>query len=69
MHHHTTATLAHTIGRIGALTTERSQLSIRVRVIDARTVYNRTDFQIEPTDGTGRAWVDAARVRLDGTQE
>jgi hypothetical protein len=37
-------------------------LSIRVRVLDARQSYGRTELLVEPVTGSGQAWVTAKRV-------
>lgn len=40
-------------------------LTIRVRIVDIRTVWNRTDYQVTPVCGSGLAWVCADRVSFD----
>lgn len=36
---------------------------VRVKVLDARTVWNRLDLLIAPTDGVNNIWVSAGSVR------
>jgi hypothetical protein len=63
----TVAELVAVIDRGGLLdlTADRVPLSVRVVVRDARRVFGRVDYLVEPTQGRGRAWVSADRVRLD----
>ena len=52
------------IGQTGSLTVELS-LTVPVRVVDARRCWDRLDFLVVPTHGTGQRWVQADRVALD----
>ncbi|SBW27341.1 hypothetical protein FDG2_5284 [Candidatus Protofrankia californiensis] len=38
----------------------QTKLTVRVKVIDVRRVFNRTDFLIEPVAGSGLRWVEAS---------
>ena len=57
------------IGKVGLWATGRREgvrfLRVRVKVVDARVVFGRKDYRIEPTDGEGTAWVDAGQVVMD----
>ena len=57
-------TLVGFIGQTGNLTVELS-LTVPVRVLDARRVWDRLDFEVEPLNGAGRRWVRADRVSLN----
>lgn len=54
--------LAAAIGRSGACMTDIGTVS--VRVLDARHVFGRLDYQVAPEAGSGAAWVSAERVQL-----
>jgi hypothetical protein len=56
--------MAALIGRQGTLRVQREGFTVRVRILDVRVSYGRRDFLVEPVDGSGRAWVQAKRVRL-----
>lgn len=56
----TAANLAVFIGCTGTLHT--GDLHIAVTVLDARRVWDRTDYLIRPVSGSGQQWVSAARV-------
>ena len=56
--------LARFIGQTGTVTFELS-ITVPVRVLDARQVWNRVDFLVEPVHGTGQRWVSAERVTLE----
>jgi hypothetical protein len=51
------------VGRSGML--EGGELSFRVSVTDARTVFDRTDVLVTPAAGNGSKWVSLVRVTLD----
>lgn len=56
--------LAKHLGHTGNLSI--AEFSIRVKVMDARLVYGRVQYQVAGHGGNeGLAWVDAGRVRLD----
>lgn len=38
---------------------------IPIRVIDERKQCGRTDVKIEPTNGTGSAWIKLSNIKLD----
>ncbi len=59
----TTVMLALPVGSSGSLIT-REGLSVQVRVLDTRHVWDRTDYLVQPVAGHGRAWVSADRVQL-----
>lgn len=50
------------IGREGELII--GPLGFRVRVLDARRVFNRLDLKVEPIKGSGSKWVSAESVAL-----
>jgi hypothetical protein len=56
----TAANLAALVASTGFL--QAGDLSIAVTVLDARTVYGRTDYLVTPRDGHGQQWVAADRV-------
>lgn len=43
----------------------RDGLRFRVTVIDARQVFGRLDYRIQPIAGQGAAWIEARTVTLD----
>jgi hypothetical protein len=57
--------MSDAIGRRGSLLgCAGVDLRVYITVIDARQVFSRIDYQIEPVAGSGRAWVSAGRVEL-----
>jgi hypothetical protein len=45
------------------ITTGRNvQLTVPVLILDARKVFNRSEYQVTPLRGTGEAWVAASAV-------
>lgn len=54
--------LAELIGRVGEWVI--GPIGVRVRVIDARRVFNRLDLKIEPVAGSGQKWVSSEAVAL-----
>lgn len=40
-------------------------LVVQVRIVDIRQVFGRTDAQITPLKGSGRAWVNLTALKLD----
>ena len=65
----TATELINVIGKVGLWNTGRRQGSMymraRVTVLDARMVFGRQDYLIQPVDGEGSAWVDAGAVVMD----
>jgi hypothetical protein len=62
----TNTTLMQYVGRLGTLASERSAgLRTRVRIVDARRSFGRTDVLVTPLDGDGESWVALARVELE----
>jgi hypothetical protein len=57
------ATLHKFVGRAGLLRTDNN-LTFAVEVLDAREVWGRLDYRVEPVAGNGSAWVSAERVTL-----
>ena len=60
----TTKELIAVINKIGQWNTGKS-MTVSVKIIDARRVFGRTDYKVEPVQGKGSAWVDAGMVSLD----
>lgn len=56
----TAANLAIFVGCTGQL--RSGELWVDITILDARTVWNRTDFLVTPAAGTGQQWVSADRV-------
>lgn len=56
------------IGRTAVYHTSNG-LHVEVAILDVRTVFNRTDFQIRPLAGDGTTWVsaDTCRVQLEAS--
>jgi hypothetical protein len=54
---------ARAIGRQATFRT-REGLTIRVKILDVRSAYGRTEYLITPVNGTGEGWVQARRVTL-----
>jgi hypothetical protein len=50
------------IGAVRGLRT-REGFTVLVQVIDARHTYGRTQVQVSPLRGQGRAWVEADRLQ------
>lgn len=40
-------------------------LRFRVRIVDARQAYGRTEYQIEPVAGSGAAWKENDSLVID----
>lgn len=64
----TTREAMELVGRTGRLRTAEG-LAVMVKVEDAREVWGRRDLLVVPFAGTGKAWVSAARVTLDSSEE
>jgi hypothetical protein len=61
----TAANLAVFVGCTGTWRPEpgwKSNLTVRVNILDARKVWNRVDYLITPVAGTGQQWVSATTV-------
>lgn len=56
----TAANLAIFVGCTG--TYRSGDLRVAVRIVDARKVWDRVDYLITPTAGSGQQWVSAASV-------
>jgi hypothetical protein len=50
------------VGSVAELAIERGGLRVLVRVLDAREVFGRTDYLVQPECGRGTAWVSADRL-------
>ena len=57
------AQMSRYLNRIGTFKTAEG-FEIEVTVTNVRSVFNRTDFEIRPRFGTGRAWVESKRVTI-----
>lgn len=44
-----------------------NSLQIEVEIVDVKSVYGSTRFQIKPVAGAGRVWVDSGSVLVDTT--
>lgn len=53
--------LAEMVGKAGTYSV--NSLKIDVVVLDAKQVYGRVDFLIEPKAGSGRIWVASSSVK------
>jgi len=54
--------LSANIGKIGIFTTKEG-LKFQVKILDARQVFNRIDYLIEPERmPNGSSWVESSRV-------
>jgi len=56
----TAANLAVFVGCAGSLHVD--SLTVAVTILDARRVWNRTDYLVTPVRGSGQQWVSAERV-------
>ncbi len=54
----------YAVGREGHMESGGFQISVIVRDVRVRIIV--VDFLVEPTAGTGLAWVDSEKVRIDG---
>ena len=52
------------VGRDGMLYSDG--MLFPVRIVDARRVFGRIDYQVSPIGGSGSKWVDANRVVVVG---
>ena len=43
----------------------KNGMIITVKIIDARTVYGRTDFMVEPISGKGAVWVGRSSLAFN----
>ena len=39
-------------------------LTVEVQILDARRVFDRVDYLIQPTKGSGQSWVHQSSVRM-----
>lgn len=65
----TAADLASHVGKRGVCSISlgergRHRLLVRVKILDARRVYGRTDLLVTPEAGSGVAWVVSSRVEV-----
>ena len=60
----TAAMLSIPIGSEGML--RCGDMYVRVRILDARCVFNRVDLLVTPIAGDGTQWVAADRVKMEG---
>lgn len=58
----TAAELVSVINSNGFLTVD--EFRIKVKIKDARTVFGRTDYLVEPIEGEGEKWVSSERVSV-----
>lgn len=62
----TVVTMRDAIGKTAAYgVPPRYELTIIVRILDARTHYGRIEYLITPQAGAGHMWVHSANVRID----
>lgn len=55
------------VGGRAMLSVEGGKLRVRVRILDGREVWGRTDYLVLPEAGAGETWVSADRVRTIDT--
>lgn len=58
------AEMVKMIGRTGTIWA-RGEMSVAVRIVDAKTAYSRVRYLVEPIAGSGNAWVDTDTISLD----
>lgn len=51
------------IGRVGMIDVE-SDFTFAVRVLEAKTVWHKTQYLVTPVAGSGGQWVTEARLRF-----
>lgn len=58
--------LMELIGRTGTLAVRQGSdaLKFGVRVMGARKAFGRTDYQVQPLNGSGLSWVQGDSVKL-----
>ena len=64
--------LAKYIGRTGIWKIPNTDISLRVRILDARMSYARLDLRIavaDPDCGTGDAWASRPSILMDEEEE
>lgn len=47
-----------------ALLTTAEGLEVGVKVLNVRTVWGRTDFEVSPLIGNGKTWVSSQRIKV-----
>jgi hypothetical protein len=53
------------VGKVGLLSI--AEFGVAVTIVDARLTYGRVQYRVEgDKPNTGSAWVDAARVKVQG---
>ena len=60
---YTASELAKVLDTPGTLSIE--ELTIAVKVVDARQSFGNVHYQVMPIKGYGMQWVDSSRVKLD----
>lgn len=55
--------MAQAIGKEGLLR-HTDGVQFRIRIVDARQSFDRTDYRIEPINGQGSFWVNSNRVTI-----
>jgi len=63
----TTAEAQKLIGQTGTIAVQGDgDMRVQVEVTDTKTAYGNVRVQVSPILGSGSAWVNLSRVRLDG---
>lgn len=62
-------TLLKNVGKQGTLSIPQSSMSIKVRILNARKMWDRMDYLVTPLCGAGAQWVAASRIIVDETNE
>ena len=52
------------VGKIGSIKTENG-LTIEVVVVDVKTSWGRTRYQVKPVAGSGECWVEEVKLKND----
>ena len=60
----TTKEMMKLIGTNAVINVEKT-LKIEVEIMDARSNFGRTEYQVRPLAGAGEQWVDSSRVCTD----
>jgi putative nucleotidyltransferase with HDIG domain len=60
--------LAARIGEDALVSFEKGNVSVRCRIVDARTAYGRAQLLVQPVAGDGKTWVEEARIRQEDKQ-
>jgi hypothetical protein len=56
--------LAARIGEDALVSFEKGNVTVRCRIVDARTAYGKAQLLVEPVAGSGSTWVEEARIQL-----